>query len=449
MTSEKKQKVILIVGRSGNGKRSIGNSLLGEKMFTIGTQEYSLEPVIQEKDDLKVIVCPFIGDTGDDIKYTIEEIYEATMKILYNLVRIGTPGIDAIIFALKYGVRFTNQEKEAVKRVREIFGSTVFSDVGIIAFSYGDLFNQDNNNQITQFAEWCLQQSGEVKELFEEAKYRCVLFNNKEKSKEQLEIQGNYLWHYLSNKKKENTNSVEETKNVELVKEQKQNYCSGTQVMLAGGKDDKKQEEEAKEHDIEENTQVGICKEGENKDNTYVSLAEKRDSDNSTQVDSAVRCDSDDSTKADSGVKGDTGDSTQADSGVKGDIDDSTQADSGVNGDTENSTKADSGVKGDTGDSTQADSGVKGDIDDSTQADSEVKGDTDDSTKADSGEKGDTDDSTQADSGVKGDTDDSTKADSTQADSGVKGDTDDSTQADSGVKGDTDDSTQVRFGSER
>ncbi|KAK6961715.1 GIMAP protein [Biomphalaria glabrata] len=257
MTSSKEQKIIIIVGRSGNGRRSIGNSILGEPLFPTGTQYYSLKPVIREKDDFKVIVCPFIGDTGDDSSYKIGDIHEATMKMLNHLFGTWSSGIDAIVFVLKYGVRFHKQEKDAVKRVKEIFGQNVFRDFGIIAFSYGDLFDQDNTGEKT-FAEWCLQQSGEVKELFEEARYRCVLFNNKEKSKEQLEIQRNNLWHYLSNSEKIYTNIVEEIENIELVKEQKQNYTCGTHVMLAEGKDDTKQEEETKAHDVEENTQVQI-----------------------------------------------------------------------------------------------------------------------------------------------------------------------------------------------
>uniref|UniRef100_A0A2C9M8A2 AIG1-type G domain-containing protein n=1 Tax=Biomphalaria glabrata TaxID=6526 RepID=A0A2C9M8A2_BIOGL len=130
----KEKKVILIVGRSGNGKRSIGNSLLGEPpFFETGTYEQTLDLVYKDSDKLRVIVCPFIGDTGDDIDANLQEICDAARKLKYI---VGDRDIDAILFVLKYGVRFTKQEKDAVQRVKDVFGPDVFKHHIIIAFSY-------------------------------------------------------------------------------------------------------------------------------------------------------------------------------------------------------------------------------------------------------------------------------------------------------------------------
>nr|KAI8745193.1 AIG Resistant factor [Biomphalaria glabrata] len=145
-----------------------------------------------------------IGDTGDDISYKIGDIQEATRKMLQHLVTTGGSGIDAIVFVLKYGVRFTKQEKDAVTRVKEIFGDNVFSDFGIIAFSYGDLFDLDNSSQKIEFDDWCLQQSGYVKALFIECDYRCVLFNNKNTLGDTLQRQNTNLWECVATKYFEN-----------------------------------------------------------------------------------------------------------------------------------------------------------------------------------------------------------------------------------------------------
>ncbi|CAL1546308.1 unnamed protein product [Lymnaea stagnalis] len=77
---------------------------------------------------------------------------------------------------MKYGVRYTKQEKDSVKMIKCIFGENIFVDWGIIVFTYGDNFYTDS--QIT-FDDWCREQTGDIKSLFEEVQYRCVIFDNK------------------------------------------------------------------------------------------------------------------------------------------------------------------------------------------------------------------------------------------------------------------------------
>ncbi|CAL1546310.1 unnamed protein product [Lymnaea stagnalis] len=92
-------------------------------------------------------------------------------------------GFDALIFVMKYGVRYTKQEKDSVKMIKFIFGENVFQKWGILVFTYGDNFYSDS--QIT-FEDWCREQTGDIKNLFEEVQHRCVIFDNKTVS---LELQ--------------------------------------------------------------------------------------------------------------------------------------------------------------------------------------------------------------------------------------------------------------------
>uniref|UniRef100_A0A2C9L0P3 AIG1-type G domain-containing protein n=1 Tax=Biomphalaria glabrata TaxID=6526 RepID=A0A2C9L0P3_BIOGL len=149
-------KDLIIIGRSGNGLTSVEQS-------------------IHEDNEYRVIDCKGIGDAGQDI--TLLE----RRQHYFNL-RDQLRQIHAILFIMKYGIRFTQQEKDAVSVVKSTFGENVFKAKVVIVFSYGDLFRQDMTEATDLdecFMTWCRDQFGDIKTVFEEADYRCVLFDNK------------------------------------------------------------------------------------------------------------------------------------------------------------------------------------------------------------------------------------------------------------------------------
>ncbi|CAL1546313.1 unnamed protein product, partial [Lymnaea stagnalis] len=202
-SSNEKRTTLLLVGRAGNGKSSVGNSLLrlhddSQKFAPRGpSEETRLKSEIAYDDQLFVVDCSGIGDTGSDMpsdmSSTVLSAFDAL--IINNNVSDKKPnhlqrcGFDALIFVLKYGVRFTKQEKDAVEMVKSVFGDDVFRLWGILVFSYGDNFKTDIRDIDKSFDNWCREQRGEIKTLFEEVRYRCVLFDNKTKDKDKLERQ--------------------------------------------------------------------------------------------------------------------------------------------------------------------------------------------------------------------------------------------------------------------
>nr|KAI8745194.1 dentin sialophosphoprotein-like [Biomphalaria glabrata] len=184
---------VLIVGRSGNGKSSIGNSILREVKFNVCTlgeelksrSDVDLKPITGK--GFSVIECLCIKDADEAYDHGYQEAKKATDSFKSSSNRSA----DVILFVMKYGVRYTQQEKQAVQMLRQIFGETVFRDWVILVFSYGDNFENDVKekgdnfeNDVKdmgdEFKKWCRAQTGDVKVLFEEVDYRIVLFNNKE-----------------------------------------------------------------------------------------------------------------------------------------------------------------------------------------------------------------------------------------------------------------------------
>ncbi|KAK6961801.1 AIG protein [Biomphalaria glabrata] len=183
MPTPGQEKVVLFLGRSGNGITSCVQTI--EKINDTGL-------VVKE--------CPDVGDNDQDLKKDKDEVLQDTANLIQDLdLKYG--GTNALVFVLKYGVRFTKQEKDAVAVVKSVFGDSVFSDRGIIAFTYGDLFDLDCGDTLDnteRFMDWCREQTGDIEKLFQEVNYRCVLFDNKTKTKEQNYKHGKLISEFVN-----------------------------------------------------------------------------------------------------------------------------------------------------------------------------------------------------------------------------------------------------------
>ncbi|XP_059152006.1 uncharacterized protein LOC131938120 [Physella acuta] len=175
---------LLVVGRTGNGVTSVvysarsGSNVIEEKSISVGEDERRVadhefpEFRVIITQDITIIDGSGIGDCEIDSSIPDIKMRESVTKALEE---VG--GFDVLIFVLKYGTRFTKQEKDAVEKVKEYFGESIFRDRGIIVLSYGDNFSLDNEEGA--FKEWCGSQVGEFKLLTEECENRVLLFDNR------------------------------------------------------------------------------------------------------------------------------------------------------------------------------------------------------------------------------------------------------------------------------
>ncbi|XP_041349371.1 GTPase IMAP family member 4-like [Gigantopelta aegis] len=168
---------LVLLGISGTGKSSSGNSIIGMKVFRSGSATSKCQKGTASRfgHDIEVVDTPGLLNTA------LSE--EEVMKEIMKSITMSASGPHAFVMVLKIK-RFTPDEQATIQLFRELFGKQMIQYLFLLFTGLDDL--EDDNKTLEDFVHCS---TGPLQQLIQECDRRYTAINNRERNAMEKERQ--------------------------------------------------------------------------------------------------------------------------------------------------------------------------------------------------------------------------------------------------------------------